>query len=171
MELLRQSPSPPKTALVAALDKTTQLFHDTAIRRGIKIPSDTLLQSCKRSCACGQCLSPCYSSLLVNSVSEKKDHPEQLPPPTAFFLLPTHSTISPILAHPSILGKRSRIAGKGWREGEHLLPPFSFLPGRRLFSVLGLMGQGAQHRSEGQGWAPSAGNKATFMGAQKSCVD
>lgn len=72
------------------------------------------------------------------------------------------------LPHPSILGKRSFIAGKGWREGEPLQLPFSFLPGQRLFNVLGLMEQAAQHCSEGQCLAPSAGNKASFIGTQKT---
>lgn len=149
-----------KTALVAPLDKTTQLFLHTAIQRGIKIPSDTLPQSCKRSCACGQCLSPCYSSSLVDCFREERS-------PSSHCLLPSpHGQHN--LPHPSILGRRRSIAGKGWRKGEPLQPAFSLLPGWKLFIALGLMGQGAQHRSEGQGWAPSAGNKATSVGTQKN---
>lgn len=164
MELLRQSPSSPKTALVAALDKTTQLFLDTAVQRGIKILSDTLLQACNRSCACGQSLSPPVIPLYKLTMFQRRKIT------LSSFLLPPlpspggqHN-----LPHPSILGKRSFIAGKGWREGEPLQLPFSFLPGQRLFNVLGLMEQAAQHCSEGQCLAPSAGNKASFIGTQKT---
>ena len=134
MELHRQSPSAPKTALVVALDETTQLFPDTAVQRGIKIPSDTLLQSCKRSCACSQCLSPCYSSLLVNSCQRWKIT-------LSSSLLSVLPSFSPWTAQPpsssfilEFQGREGALLGRG---GEHLQPSFSFLPGQRLLNVLG----------------------------------
>lgn len=82
----------------------------------------------------------------------------------ASFLLPMDSTTSPILGFWEREGALpGRDGGKKGISGVHF-----FLPGQRLFHVLGLMGQGASHCSEGQDWVPSAGKKTTSMGTQNS---